>query len=273
MKRQDAMTTVHTMLAHIVRTRAPRGATIAALATIAVAIAGCAASDPLEPPHVLVAPYSAANGDALWAVAPLANESGISIVDTLAISDAIAERVTETRGVSAIPINRTIAAMRSLGLDAVEEPAQAIALANALGADGIIVGSVTAYDPYDPPTLGLTLVLHTRNRIDGNAYSSGFDPRVLEKRYTDYGVAYGTTGGRPDSTVSLMLNGADHEVLMNVRRFAQGRHDPTSALGWRRYLASMELYTDFATYAAVRGLLDKERLRVARNVREQQPAG
>ncbi len=299
MNRQDAMTTVQTMLARYrraetarreagrrARSAAPgrgRGTVRLHLARVArwgllllagvaaPVITGCATDpDSLRPPHVLVAPYDATEGNVLWAVVPLINESGTTNADSFAISDALVARITETRGLSAVPVNRTIGAMRSLGLTQVATVADARVLAQALGADGVIVGSITAWDPYDPPKIGISVALFAR---EGRLRTGDdwLDPVALEMAYTDYGLAPATASAvsqAPASVVAGHLDGANHETLMEVRRYAEGRHDYDAALGWRRYLASMDLYTDFAAYWAVRGLLDKEQLRLARLVRQ-----
>lgn len=226
--------------------------------------------DNLHPPHVLAAPYDTVDGPVLWAVVPLANESGTTVADPLAVTDALVARITETRGLAAVPANRTIGAMRALGMTQVATVADARVLAKTLGVDGIVVGSITAWDPYDPPKLGLSLALFAR---EGRLRTGGdwLDPVALEMAYTDQGLTPTTDAAvsqKPASVVAGHLDGANHETQMEVRRYAEGRHDYDAALGWRRYLASMDLYTDFAAYWAVRGLLDSERLRLARLVRQ-----
>jgi len=141
----------------------------------------------------------------------------------------------------------------------VQSPQQARTLANALGVDGLIVGTVTAWDPYDPPRIGLKLALYAR---DGNPEPS-LDPMRLQTAYTDF-----QPGGRsqydskPVALVSLFLDGANHEVLMNLQRYASGRHNPETALGWRGILANMDLYTEYAAWCAVSRLLEQETLRI-----------
>jgi hypothetical protein len=242
--------------------RTRRGALACALA--AALLAACAPKDRdrLDPPDVLVAPYGRTQGDVLWAVAPLANESGVSSVDTGMIADRLVAGIDEVRGVSCLPLNRTLAAMRVRGMRTVSTPADARALATALGVDGLIVGTVTAYDPYDPPKLGLKLALFARSP---GADAPQQDPFRLQMAYTESDRRLAAQYlDRPVATVSQHLDGANHEVQMDVRRYATGRHDPHSALGWKGVLASMDLYTQFAAYSAVSRLIEQERLRVAR---------
>jgi hypothetical protein len=51
---------------------------------------------------------------------------------------------------------------------------------------------------------------------------------------------------------------------MDLRIYASGRTRDLSAMGWRRYTASMDLYSQFAMYRGVDGLLQQEWTRVAR---------
>jgi hypothetical protein len=53
---------------------------------------------------------------------------------------------------------------------------------------------------------------------------------------------------------------------MDVRSFASGRSTPTDALAWRRYIAAMPLFEEFATYFAVSQLMQQEWIRLGREV-------
>lgn len=240
-------------------------ACLALLIPLAAAPLGCAGKPELAPPQVLVAPYGTDGDEVIIAVAPLANESGTSAADPLQVGDAIVARLSEARGLSGVPMNRTIAAMRALGMTGVRTPAEARTLADALGADGIIAGSITAYDPYEPPKLGLALALFARRGALEAGPSELLDPRALATAPSDAGTTGASAQNRPLSVVSEHLDATSHEVLFNVRTYAEGRHEHDSALGWRSYTASMGRFTEFAAYWTVARLLEEERLRLARD--------
>lgn len=228
-------------------------------------IGGCAdapSGDRLVQPTVEVSPYDPSRGEVLWAVVPLRNESGTSLADPLVISDALVGAVSEVRGLRCLPINRTIEAMRALELGAVQDPADAAALAKVLGVDGLIIGTITAYDPYDPPTLGVSLGLYV---LPGSmSLASAVDPRELTYQPAEWAPRSGVPpGAGPAASVSEHLDAHNHEVLAAVRQYAQGRHDPARPLGWRRYVMSMDLYTQFAAHHLVAGLVAHERRRLA----------
>lgn len=238
---------------------------ICILALAAALAAGCGSTrETLTPPQTLGAPYDAAGGQVLWAVVPLRNETGTSLVDSIEISDKVVAAISQVRGVRALPLNRTIAAMRALRMADLASPADAKRLASEMGVDGLIVGSITAWDPYDPPKLGLALALYARPGAMDRRGASTIDTRQLQSRPTDYQYfPRSSFDSAPASVVSEFLDGKNHQVQMDVRHYAAGRHDPHSALGWRRYLASMGLYTEFAAWHTVGRLIDHEWVRLA----------
>jgi len=238
---------------------------LARLAAMIVLIAPAAGCDllprrELAEPALTVSPYATSEGDRLWAVLPMRNESGTSLVDPIEMGDALVAAVEEVEGLRALAMNRTLAAMRQAEIETVSSPAEAQRLANLLGVDGLVVGTVTAYDPYSPPKLGMSLALFSR---DGSRSDSGLDPQRLAAQPRPTEVPGSSYRDPPTATYSAHLDAQSHAVLERVRLYAVGRHDPENALGWKRHLASMDLYTRFAAYEAVAGLLEEERLRLA----------
>ena len=259
------MTSAQTMLA---RTLSPRGAVLA-LAAVLAALGGCSAlpdrEKELPPPSVTVAPYDTASGELLWAVIPLGNESGTEVVDPLAVSDKLVAAIEEVEGLRSVPLNRTLQAMHALGLKGIQDAGQVKQLAEVMGVDGIVVGTITAYDPYDPPTIGMNLALYARTEAMGSRGNPNpIDPRELSAATTDT-LARPPNGltDRPAAVVSANLDARNNGVLIALRDWAEGRHDPVSALGWKRYTASMDLYTQFATQHLVAALVEQERTRLA----------
>ncbi|MEX0876005.1 MAG: hypothetical protein WD114_00980 [Phycisphaerales bacterium] len=257
------MTSAQTML----------GTLIATLWVCALLLTGGCASasarDQLYPPGVIVSPYDTAGGDVLWAVIPPMNESGTSLASEMAIGDAVVAAAQGIRGVRCLPLNRTLEAVRALGLtDGIRSSADASKIAEYLGADAVLAGSVTAYDPYNPPVFGLALALYARPGAMNNPDAGRLDTRALTMSFTDFGTFDGLSfAGEPISVVSEHLNARNHDVQFAVKAFAEGRSNHGSALGWRVYLASMDLYTQFAAHHTIGRLIDEEWLRLAREQR------
>jgi len=235
---------------------------------VGVLMVGCAKPDPLTPPQQLMSPYASTPAEPIWAIVPLRNESGTSAVDVLELSDTLVATVTQARGLRALPLNRTLDAMQAMEMARPETPADLDRLARTLGADGLIVGSVTAYDPYEP-VVGLSLALYARAGMleQPGGLDLDIDARQLREQPTEYDY-FGTqqaAGRGPASSVMLVLDGRDHDVRMRVRRYADGRRDSVSALGWERYLRSMPEYERFVAFEAVGALLQREWVRLARD--------
>ena len=255
------MTSAQTMLTGPRCVTAFVRAAAALLGALAVGLVpGCGSPPELVPPGVVVSPYAA---EAAIAVVPLRNESGASFVDSDALTDRVIAELAAARGLTCLPLNRTIEAMRALDLPAVRTPIEANQLARAMGVDGIVAGTITAYDPYDPPVLGLSLALYAQPSLGGESGGPLNDPRLLSFQATDAGYT-GAASDEPAAVESVHLDARSHDVLLALRRYAEGRTAKGTALDWRGYNASMDLYTRFGAHEAVRGLLDREWLRLAR---------
>ncbi len=238
-----------------------------------VLIGGCAPRQaPIAEP--LVAPY---DGPRVWAVAPLNNESGSLEADGVALADHLARQLETTDRISVMPVSRTLAAMDALRMSHLASPQDATRLLATLNADALLVGTVTDYDPYDPPKLGMALRLFTQRRLDEYA-DPELDIRHLTRAATD-----GGTNPKPrprmtlGSNVSAVFNGASPQVREALKRYAVRRGandwpDPQGTLEravtpapdehWRRYLLSIDLFSEFVSYAMAKRLLGAEARRL-----------
>ena len=262
---------------------------LAALVLLVAAV-GCASRRPVLPPP-LRSPYPERR---IVAVAPLRNESGSLAADAVRLADHLTRALEEVLGLDAVPVNRVLSAMDALGLGGVATPEDAHLLREALGADAIVVGTVTAYDPYDPPTLGLTLELFGGEGGGeggwGGDAGATLDVRALSGSGTDVSPVDSadpdeksqTPVPLPLSRVSAVLDASDGRVRAAVKRYAstRGPDDPETRRGgpfsslpgyaggeddasWRRYRLSMDLYSEFAAHEMVRRLMRAETLRLA----------
>lgn len=236
------------------------------LASLAVGafLVGCngPAKDALVAPQPLMAPYDTRGGELTWAVAPPSNDSATSTVDPMQFGDALVASLQETRGIRCLPMNRTTQAMRDLGLRAITTPAQARQLATALGVDAVVISSITAYDPYTPE-VGVAAVVFARPGPMLPQAPAARDPRSLSRQVVDAGGGPGVASpDAPVCVVSEHLNGRNHQVLLDLKDYAQGRQQKESALGWRRYLTAMPLYMDFAAHRTVQLLMQQEWSRI-----------
>lgn len=212
----------------------------------------------LQAPEVLV---DLVRPGRVWAVAPFANESGVSTVDTERVADLFTQQLQQVLGVDTVPVNRVIFAMRDLGMPGISSAAEARRLLYALEVDVIVVGTVTAYDPYPPPTLGAAVQAFTRH---GSVPVAGVgDLRDLVRAPSgDDETAMGQVDAPPASAQAAGLyDASNHQTLAWLRAFAKGRSEPGSPFGPDIYLVSMELYTQFVSYRLIHDLLAWEQVR------------
>lgn len=209
---------------------------------------GCEHARPYGVEHVLLLP----GRKQVWAVGPAVNLSGQREVDPLLQSDLVYQQLQEVRGLTVIPVNRVIEVYVGLKIEQVQSKEQAMLVCEALGCDGLIIPTVTAYDPYDPPKFGGALQLFRRS--DNHAMMPNVDPRALaqaaaptpfEPLPVDAGFVQAV--GMYDAA-----NGTVREALWG---YAQGRHDPVGPMGQREYLQSMDRYVGFAYHTLVEDLL------------------
>ena len=214
----------------------------------------------------LLSPYSQPQ---VWAVAPLANESGVSVADDLAIADTLADEVQKIEDIDALPVQRVLDGMRAMDIGAIASPQEARALARLIGADAIVVGTITTYDPYRPPKLGLILQLYLADETTDAAVATATDLNRLRTAASD--VTLAVEAAAPDgapSTAAGIFDAADNGVRLDVEAFARGRTQSVTAMGWERYLAVMDLYTQYVSHRLLKQLLVAERSRLGGSAME-----
>lgn len=90
------------------------------------------------------------------AVAPFFNQSDEPTVDGRRFALAYYNELQATPGFEAVPVNVVIEAIRHHRIR-LDQPSEARRLAQVLGVDAVLIGSVTEYSPYYPPRLGLQM--------------------------------------------------------------------------------------------------------------------
>jgi hypothetical protein len=198
----------------------------------------------------------------LWAVAPLRNESGSAYADGLMLADSLVQQFEGAPGVDVLPVNRTLAAMAALEMDAPASPKDALKLMGTLGADALVVGTITAYDPYDPPKLGLALELYTRRRPQGAPLT---DLRKLVRQPVGQGMPTSVQLSRqPVALVSAVFDAGDVTSIELLDRYIQGRGPDTDDHQTARlHRISMDLFSQFVSHVMSRRLLEARLQRLA----------
>jgi hypothetical protein len=223
----------------------------------AIALSGACATKPPEYGQEFVQSLPPKRRE-VWAVAPAINLSGQREVDPLLQADLLYQQVQQVRGLTVVPVNRVAEVYAGLGIEQVQSAEQASLVCDLLGCDALLVPTVTAFDPYNPPKLGASVHLFA---WPGNyARPGNVDPRELVRM-----AAPPRDDSMPSPRESAFLqavgmydaaNGTTRDALM---AYASGRHDPLGPMGTREYLASMDRYCGFVYYELTGDLLRQAR--------------
>lgn len=222
------------------------------LTLMVLCLSGCGLFEPRPAPE-LVSPYLETR---VVAVVPFVNETGTTTADGQLVSDALTRSLDRAEGLVSLPFTRVLLAMDRLGLQSVSTMGEARMLMQHLRADLLVVGTMTAYDPYDPPVIGLAAEVYEYMPVKVESV----DLRAMTRA--------GTAGGAsPDArrsgqvlvSLSAVLDASDPRTRDRLKAYAvdRGPHagDPDA---WLHIQRSMNLYTEFACHELARRLLAAE---------------
>lgn len=233
---------------------APRTILVMVLGVALTLVAGCQ-----SPPDQLEAgPYPQRQ---VLAVAPMRNESGSLTPDGAALADELARQLELIPGIDTLPVNRVLAAMQAIQLPAVTSPTDAQRLRSALGVDALVVGTISDYDVYNPPKLGLSVELYGDER---QPWYQTLDTRRLTSAAVDEMTRpLPEEQPTPITTISGYFDGADPAVRQGIQKYAKqrGGHDDRHDY-WRQFYLSMDLFTQYVSHHVATRLMDAERQRV-----------
>lgn len=188
------------------------------------------------------------------AVAPAINLSGSRDFDANRVADFMASELSYAKGVSIIPVSRVLGVLAAQGLDQVKSRSHAMELVGLLGADAILVFSVTEYDPYDPPRMGISAQLFG-TRSDGGG--GLVKPIALTRQASLRASPTGSTVEGLLSQTQRVFDASHGSVANDIRRFARGRQGDPSPYGWRKYVVSQQHFIRYCCHATIRELLNE----------------
>jgi hypothetical protein len=223
---------------------------LAVAMVVALLMTGCESS---PPPYGREATISLpGKRRQVWAVAPAVNLSGQGGVDSLLQADIVYGQLQQIRGVTAIPVNRVAEVYASLHLERVQSAEQAALVCELLGCDGLLIPTVTLYDPYDPPKFGASLQLFAKASASDRARVP--DPRELSRQAAPVpgeSLPAPSDSFRQAVAVFDAANGTTREEL---NFYAAGRHDPSGALAEKQYRVDMDRFCGFGYFSLIRQL-------------------
>ena len=222
------------------RTRRMIGGALASLCVM-VCIAGCGGK---PKPYGKESRIIIAGRPQVWAVAPVINLSGKRQVDPILQADILYQQLQAVQGLTVIPVDRTIQAMAAMQIAEISSVEEALGLCQALGVDGLVVVTVTQYDPYDPPKVGAAMQLFRVARGE----AEDVNVAALGRQPGESGAAAAeesTLARGPMVQVVGMYDAANGSVRQAVLEYAAGRNDPQGPLAEREYFASADRYAGF----------------------------
>jgi hypothetical protein len=201
------------------------------------------------------------NPPRMIAVAPFLNQSGSEFLDSIAVTDEFYTELQQVEGLHVAPVNRVLAALGELGKTQVTSPDEAVALQEALNADWLIVGSITQYDPYPPPKVGMAVQLYYRDAPQAAELNSKFiNPGELARHDKPFaGMAPGEPI-RPRIAVVRIYDADQTEVIEKIKRYAKKRSGTERPAGWRNYITTRN-YLRFVSHEIIKEMLAQERER------------
>jgi hypothetical protein len=194
----------------------------------------------------------------VWAVAPALNLSGQRDVDPLLQADIVYGQLQRVRGLTVIPVNRVAEVYNSLRIEKVQSAEQAAIVCDLLGCDALVVPTVTAYDPYNPPKMGASLQVFNRPGSFSRQAASAIDVRELSRAAAP--PPGESLPKQPDTFIQAvgMFDAANGTTRDAVLAYAAGRNDPVGPMGPKEYFASMERYCGFVYYELIADVLSQK---------------
>ena len=163
-------------------------------------------------------------------------------------------------GLAVVRVNRVVGGYAALGIDQVNSAEQAALVCDLLGCDALLVPTVTAYDPYNPPKLGASL--HLFPKPGTYARPANVDPRELARPASPPAEQSLQSGAEVPFVQAVgMFDAANGSVREALFAYAAGRNDPAGPLAEKEYLVSMDRYCGFVYQSLTGDLLRSMRQR------------
>ena len=185
------------------------------------------------------------------AVAPAMNFSGSTVFDPQQVADWMASELGSVPGIGVVGVNRVLAVLADEGLDRIQSPEHAVEICSRLGTDRILVFAVTEYDPYTP-VVGIAAQMYGQQSAEPM-----LDPVATSRMARPFRIGR-QDQHRPWAQSQRTFNGVHEAVHHELRDYAATRVEDDSPYGWKKYLASQELYLRFCCFSVARELMQQQ---------------
>jgi hypothetical protein len=243
-------------------THNPRRACSSAVTLLALvlALAGChrQAQAPPGPEQWFRNPYPEPRN---LAVTVFLNQSGSENLDMVAVTDEFYTELQQIDGLQVTPVNRVLAALTDMGLNNVRNPTEAVQLAEILGGDGLLVGSITRYEPYWPPLVGMAVQLYARPDKLASTPEPGLPPWEMSRAGKPFALAMAQPL-RPKAMVIRIVDASQPDVQERLKKYAKAHGAEQTPFGWKKFATQIN-YLGFVSHEIIGELLAQEKARLA----------
>ena len=185
------------------------------------------------------------------AVAPALNFSGCSTFDPVKVADLMASELSTVPGVGVVSVNRVLAVLAEQGVDQIQSPQHALDICDRLGADRILVFAICEYDAYTP-VVGIAAQLYGKQSAEPE-----LDPVTMMRSARPFAIGP-DRGTHPVAQVQRTFNARHDAIRQAVEDYASARSAEGKPYGWKKYIASQQLYMRFCCFRMVQDLLEQQ---------------
>ncbi len=193
----------------------------------------------------------------IWTVAvvPFVDHSGFGSSEAMpeAVTDEFYAELQQVDGLHVMPVNRVKEAMFQLNMDKVANKTDVTALAETLDVDAVIVGSISAYDPYRPPRLGMIIELYDRQDWKFKDPLNTVDPGELAKSGRPFDLKPVDPINKGLRVVRV-LDADNEKVVARIKEYARCYSDKGNPWDWEKYLTSRN-YLRFVSHEIIGEML------------------
>jgi len=185
------------------------------------------------------------------------DQSGSGMVDTMAATDEFYTELQQISGLQVTPVNRVQAVMLQLQMNRLNSPADAMLLADALEVDGVIVGTITRYNPYYPPLVGMVVQLYSRKSRQPAGTTDGINPAEIARAGKQVELEL-KPPMRPEATIIRIFDASQNQTVEQIKQYAELQGEDQTPYGWRKVTLSRN-YLRFVSYEMIGELLAQQR--------------
>lgn len=185
------------------------------------------------------------------AVAPALNFSGCSTFDPVKVADLMASELSTVPGVGVVGVSRVLAVLAEQGVDQIQSPLHALEVCDRLGADRILVFAICEYDAYTP-VVGIAAQMYGKHAAEPQ-----IDPLSITRNARPFAIGP-ERGTHPLAQVQRTFNARHDAIREAVQEYAEARSAEGQPYGWKKYLASQQLYMRFCCFRMVQDLLEQQ---------------